>query len=178
MHSALAGLRPKHRRFAEEYVIDLNGSRAAIRAGYATKSARIQASELLAKPNIAAAVKELLDRKMGTVGLTGERVLKEIERLCFFDPRKLFAADGTPVLLTELSDDAAAAIAGLEVLEEYEGQGVDRKLIGYTKKYRLHSKVEALGMAAKYLKLFPTLGLKKDGTLTLEQLVLGARGGE
>jgi phage terminase small subunit len=170
MSSHLAGLSPKHRRFVDEYLVDLNGTQAAVRAGYKKKSARIQASKLLTNPNIAAAVKELRDQLAGKVELTAERTLQEISRIAFFNPKELFDADGVPLPIDQLSPGAAAAIAGLEVNEIYAGQGEDRKVVGVTKKYRLHNKNEALNMAGRYLKLFQD-SMKIVGAVTLESLV-------
>src|SRR5690606_634276 len=78
----------------------------------------------------------------------------ELARLAFFDPRRLFNAHGAPIPISELDDDTAAAIAGIEVLEEYEGTGKDRKFIGYTKKYRIVDKNTAITNAMRHLALF------------------------
>ncbi len=53
----------KHEVFCKEYLIDLNGNQAAIRAGYAPDSARITASKLLTDANILARIKELMDER-------------------------------------------------------------------------------------------------------------------
>ena len=91
------------------------------------------------------------------MGLTEERVSLEVARLAFFDPRKMFTARGDPIPLSELDDDTAAAIAGLDVLESYEGSGEDRVLVGHIKKYKIADKNSALERAAKILGMF-----KKD----------------
>jgi phage terminase small subunit len=76
--------------------------------------------------------------------ITTERILKERARLAFFDPRKLFDKDGKPIPIHELDDDTAAALAGLDVMEEYAGSGDERVFIGYTKKYKLADKNASL----------------------------------
>lgn len=76
--------------------------------------------------------------------ITTERILKERARLAFFDPRKLFDKDGKPIPIHELDDDTAAALAGLDVMEEYAGSGEERVFIGYTKKYKLADKNASL----------------------------------
>lgn len=64
-------LTPKQERFVEEYLVDLNGTQAAIRAGYSPKTANEQASAMLAKPSIQEAVQEqrakVSERTMRTV---------------------------------------------------------------------------------------------------------------
>lgn len=86
--------------------------------------------------------------------LTAERVMLESARLAFFDPRALFDEQGNPLPVTELDDHTAAAIAGLEVLEQYEGSGDERHLVGHLKKYKIADKNAALERAAKLLGMF------------------------
>lgn len=93
---------------------------------------------------------EFKNRNMVTV----ERVLKEYAKLGFFDPRKLFNADGSPKNIIDLDDETAAAVAGLDVQEAYEGSGEYREFVGYVKKYKLTDKKGALDSMAKYLGMF------------------------
>lgn len=58
----------------------------------------------------------------GRLGITAERVLQERSRLAFFDVRRLFRDDGSPVPVNELDADTAAAIAGLEVAEIWKAK--------------------------------------------------------
>lgn len=83
--------------------------------------------------------------------LTTERTLREIARLAYVDPRKFFHADGTPKHIQELDDDTAAALAGMEVTEEWTGTGEGRVQTGVTKKYKLADKNAALEKAMKHL---------------------------
>jgi len=78
-------LTPKQARFAEEYVKDLNGTRAAIRAGYSANSADAQASTLLTNPRVGTAIAELKRKRSLKTAITAERVLKEIALLAFSD---------------------------------------------------------------------------------------------
>ena len=87
------------------------------------------------------------------IGISAERVLRERARLAFFDPRKLLDKDGAPIPLQDLDDDTAAAIAGMDVLEEFSGSGDDRVFTGYTKKYKLASKDPSLAALEKYFGL-------------------------
>ena len=93
---------------------------------------------------------ELKQRNMVTV----ERVLQEYARLAFFDPRKVFDADGSPKSIVDLDDDTAAAVAGLEVIEIYEGRGSERKFVGNLKKYKISDKIGALDSIGKHLGMF------------------------
>lgn len=74
-------LTPKQRRFAEEYLVDLNATQAAIRAGYSKHTAGSQGHDLLKKPEIRALVGEHNEKRAEKVGLTAEGVLEGIKRL-------------------------------------------------------------------------------------------------
>ena len=80
--------------------------------------------------------------------------MAEYAKLAFFDPRNLFGADGRPLPITELDDETAAAVAGLDVNEQYDGTGRDRAFTGYVKKYRLADKRAALDSLARHLGMF------------------------
>lgn len=84
---------------------------------------------------------------------TAERVLKELARLVTFDVRKLYNADGSMKHPTELDDDTAAALAQIEVMEEFEGVGAERELIGLTKKVKTFDKNTSITTAMKYFGL-------------------------
>ena len=162
--SRVGGLLPKQAAFIAEFLIDGNGTQAAIRAGYSPKSAHVVCHEILKNPKVAAKLAEKQAEvdarfkvRLDEMQLTEERVAREVARLSFFDPRKMFAPDGRPLNVTELDDDTAACIVGLDVLEEYEGTGEDRVLVGHVKKYKIADKNAALDKAAKILGLF-----KKD----------------
>lgn len=82
--------------------------------------------------------------------LTTERVLQEVARLAFADPRKLFHADGRLKQIHELDDDTAATIASIEVEEINAGDTT----IGLTRKVKAWDKNSALEKALKHLGLF------------------------
>lgn len=69
-------LTQKQKRFCDEYLIDLNATQAAIRAGYSEKNARNIASENLAKPNISQYIKKRLDEKEAALVANQNEVLK------------------------------------------------------------------------------------------------------
>lgn len=150
-----ATLNPRHQRFVAEYLIDQNATAAYIRAGYkaSAASAKVNASRLLTNADIRAAIATGQTKLLDKLELTAERVLLELARIAFFDARKMFNADGDPIPLHQLDSDTAAVINGLDVLEEYEGSGKDRVVIGHVKKYKLADKNTALGNALKVLGL-------------------------
>lgn len=108
-------LNEKQERFAAEYVIDLNATQAAIRAGYSPKTAGNQAHDLLKKPEIQAIIDELRTERAKSLQMTREDVLRQYQRLGFSDPRKLYDAYGQIKPVHELDDDTAAAVQAIEV---------------------------------------------------------------
>lgn len=155
------GLLPKQAKFVAEYLISGNATKAALAAGYSPKTAHVIGQENLKKPAIAsfleqkqAKIAAAQDKRLEAMELTKERVAREIARLSFFDARKMFKADGTPIPINELPDDIAAGIVGLEVFEEFAGRGEDRILIGHVKKYKIADKNSALDKAAKILGMY------------------------
>lgn len=150
--STAKALNPKQQQFVAEYLIDLNATQAAIRAGYSPKTAGVQGFDLLRKPEIAAAIESLRNEHAKNTGLTVERVLTEAMRLAFFDIRKLTDAEGNPIPINQLDDDTAAAIQGLELATERsrdeDGSGT------LVRKYKIADKNAALERLFKHLGLF------------------------
>lgn len=154
-------LTAKQKRFVEEYLVDLNATQAAIRAGYSVKTAKSIGQENLTKPDIQIAIQEAKNNRSQRVEITQDRVLREYARLAFFDPRKLFDDDGKPKDISMLDDDTAAALAGLDVVTEVSGN--DKETISYTKKYKLANKLVALDSLGRHLGVFDGKGGQSTG---------------
>lgn len=148
------GLNDKQRQFCAEYIVDLNGTQAAIRAGYSAKTARAIAQELLVKPEVVAKVQALMDERASRTQVTADRVITEVARLGFADLRKLFDDKGALLPVDQWPDDIAPAVSSVEVDELFEGFGDNRVQVGYTKKVKLWDKGKALEMLGRHLKLF------------------------
>ena len=73
----------RHERFCREYLTDLNGTRAAIAAGYAKKSAKVTASQLLTNPNVQALLAKLMKKHADKLDLSAEKVLSELSSMGF-----------------------------------------------------------------------------------------------
>lgn len=85
----LAPLTPKQQRFVEEYLVDLNGTQAAIRAGYSPRTANEQAAQLLAKLSVQRAVSEGRKQQQERTEITADRVLREAWGILTADAREL-----------------------------------------------------------------------------------------
>jgi len=144
-------LKGKREAFANQYIIDFNGKQAAIRAGYSKGRAESTASTLLTEPTVQRRIAELQKDRNARVQLTQDRVLQEVMRLAFFDIRKALHPDGSLKAITELDDDTAAAIAGLDLFEEFAGHGDERMQIGWTKKIKLSDKTANLQLLMRHM---------------------------
>lgn len=74
----MSDLTPQQARFVEEYLLDLNGTRAAIRAGYSPKTASQQAARLLANVKVKAAVAAAMEARSARVSVEADDVLREL----------------------------------------------------------------------------------------------------
>lgn len=74
-------LTAKQKQFCEEYIIDLNGAQAAIRAGYSEKTAKQTASENLTKPNIQEYLRELQQKRQKRTAINQDYVLNKLQKV-------------------------------------------------------------------------------------------------
>ena len=104
----MPGLTPKEERFVEEYLVDLNGTAAAIRAGYSARSARAIAHENLTKPHIQDAIATAKAERSARTRVTQDLVIEELRRLAFANVRNFLAraakADGGGLVVRSLED--------------------------------------------------------------------------
>lgn len=131
---------PKHERFCLEYVIDMNGTKAAIRSGYSARSAKEQASDLLTKPNIEARIKELTQKVTDKLEITAEMVLAEYALIAFCDTFQHIDPNTGDVTET----------ANGKLFKQIAIKETDTT---HSKSYTMHSKLPALEILAKYTGL-------------------------
>jgi phage terminase small subunit len=151
LHKTGIILTPKHRRFVAEYLIDLDATHAAIRAGYSKRSASSLGYQLLQKPSVRKAVMEGKAKQLDRAALTADRVLQELARVAFVNGRDYWTPDGDAKHPNELTVDEGACLAGFEVLikNAKAGDGVTDTV----HKFKLWDKVHALEILAKHFKL-------------------------
>lgn len=177
-------LTPKQKMFADEYLIDLNATRAYKVAYPKTKkdaTAAQAGSRMLRNVKVVAYIDERMKEREKRTEITQDMVLKELAKLGFFDIRKLFDDSGKPLDITGLDNETAACIAGLEVMDVYEGDGEDKEFVGYIKKYKLSDKLKALELIGRHLGMFKDKlelsgGLDTEKT-KLDDLLQQMRGG-
>jgi phage terminase small subunit len=137
-------------RFVELLVVEgKSGTDAAIGAGYSAQSAASMAYQLIHNPIVAEAIKQRRESLSMRSLATRDRWEEEVCRLAFFDPGQLFEDDGSLKRIKDMPEDARRVLAGLEVVELFDGQGDQKHAIGLVKKARLPNKKEALELLAK-----------------------------
>lgn len=144
----MAKLTEKQKRFVEEYLIDLNATQAAIRAGYSPNTAKDIGCENLAKPNIRACIdKEIAERSKRT-GINQDRVIRELARLAFVNANDVIDMEEA-TLKDGATEDDTAAIASVKVktIPTKEGEGIEREI-------KLTDKLKALELLGKHLGMF------------------------
>ena len=114
-------------------------------------------------------------------GTTVKRVLKEVERIAYIDPRQMFDDNGALLPISQIPEDLRRAIAGFEVIEtfEWEGEGPNRRRVfsGYLKKVKLVSKDSMLTLSARHLgMLHDTLVIKDDDRVAKLQAAIARAG--
>lgn len=156
-------LTAKQAAFVKEYLVDLNATQAAIRAGYSGRTAEKIGSENLHKPEIQDAIQAAMHQRSKKTEITAERVLEELARIAFADATKLARVvdgeDGPLVELTptsELSEAQRSAIAGIK-------QGK------YGVEIASCDKLKALELLGRHLAMFTDKTESKvDGVMKIE----------
>ena len=150
----------RFRRFVNAYVETLNGTKAAIAAGYSERSATVTGSRLLMKPII----KEQIAAKLNEMDLTYARTLREIARIAYADIGAIFDENGNLLPVHQLPDNVRSAIASVKVVKKNLVTGAGQ--VDDIHEVKLWDKVKALEMAAKYLKLLD--GDRGDTNVTIQ----------
>jgi phage terminase small subunit len=135
-------LNARQRQFVVEYLIDLNGTAAAIRAGYSPKTAAVIAAQLLSKKHIQDAVALAMNNRSARTEITGDMVMQELAKIAFSDIRDFVYWTGSIAMLKpgdSLKDGSARCIA------EISGN----QIAGV--KLKLYDKISALDKLARHL---------------------------
>jgi phage terminase small subunit len=139
----------KEELFCQRFATHFNGTKAAIEAKYAKSGAHTTASNLLKKTEIIARIGKLTKRTTDKLELTRDMVTREIAKIGFSNIKSFIDDDGNIRSLKDVSDDETAAISSLEVESLLSKKGL---LKGYSKKMKMHSKIEALKLLDNYFK--------------------------
>lgn len=170
-------LTPKQQSFVAEYLIDLNATQAAIRAGYSAKRADAIGFENLRKPEIASAIAKARDERSERTEIDADWVLKRLARDATADLADLYDEHGNLLPVKEWPIAwRTGLVAGVETVQEMDGKDADGKPEYVTvRKVKLLDRTKLVELIGKHV----TVGAFKDkiehsGGLTLEALVSAA----
>ncbi len=138
----------KQKTFCEEYLIDLNATQAAIRAGYSPKTAYSIGNELLNKPEIRAHIGKAMAERSARTGVNADRVIRELARVAFVNPTEVINID-TAEVYANASDDDKSAIASVKV-KRTNGENS----VSIEREVRFADKLKALELLGKHLGMF------------------------
>lgn len=162
----MARLTEKQKRFVEEYLVDLNATQSAIRAGYSEKTAEQMGYQLLQKTSVQEAIQHSMASRSARTEITQDAVLRELAAIGFAKATDFVQIRDSRVRLSEtdsLTDEQKRAIAGIK-----EGKfGIELKL---------HDKIKALELLGQHLGLFT--GKEAQGDESADDGFLDALKGE
>jgi len=141
-------LTDKQQRFVDEYLIDLNATQAAIRAGYSTKTADTQGLRLLLNVGVRACIDEAIAQQSRRTGITADRVIRELARVALLSPKNIVDTDSARVLPDALDDDLAAiSSVKIKTSSTEQGDSLEREV-------KFCDKLKALELLGRHLGMF------------------------
>ena len=140
-------LTKKQQLFVDEYLIDLNATQAAIRAGYSVDTAREIGCEYLTKPNIQQAIAEHMAERSKRTGINQDRVVLELAKLAFVKMTDVVDSQGR--IKNTATDDDLSCIESIKYKESDNefGGSVEREV-------KISSKLKALELLGKHLGMW------------------------
>ena len=138
----------KQKLFVEEYLIDLNATQAAIRAGYSPDSAKEIGCENLTKPNIRACIDKAMAERSKRTGINQDRILQELAKLAFVNPADVIDFDEATVKSDAAKEDLACIQSvRTKTMSSDKGDMIEREV-------KLCDKKAALELLGKHLGMF------------------------
>lgn len=160
----------KQKRFVEEYLIDLNATQAAIRAGYSPDTAQQIGSENLSKPVISSAISKAMAERSRRTGVNADRVLLELAKIGFAKITDV-VDPGTVEIREDAAEEDLACIQSIKVKpNEF---GTEREVKLYDKRAALVDLGKHLGMFKDKIELSGVLETEKN---KLDDLIRQMRG--
>lgn len=142
--------------FCQRYTTHWNATRAAKEAGYSDKAASEQGYALLQIDSVKARIKVLSEHVMKEIGVTRERVLQELSRIAFLDPKEAFDETGKLLHVKDMPEDVRRALHKTETFYESSPDSEGKEMVtGTTTKLEWSPKKPALDSLGKVLGISP-----------------------
>lgn len=177
-------LTPRQQRFVDEYLIDLNATQAATRAGYSAKTAASQGERLLRNVDVAAAIAAAKKARAERTEVDADYVLKRMIEIDQMDVLDIMDDDMTIKPVSEWPKVWRQYLSGFDLAEMFEGRGEQREMIGILRKIKWPDKVKNLELLGRHFGMFkdkvehsgPNGGPVQAVTMTPEQFREIAKG--
>jgi phage terminase small subunit len=142
---------PKQEAFVREYLIDLNATQAAIRAGYSAKTANRIGPELLVKTCVAEAIAAAMQARSQRTEITADYVLNRLVEIDQMDVLDIMGENMALKPLSEWPSVWRRYLSGFDLAEMFEGGGEQREMVGILKKIKWPDKVKNLELLGKHV---------------------------
>ncbi len=167
-------LTPKQKMFVKEYLVDLNATQAAIRAGYSEKTAMEQGYQLLHNTTVQKAIQEAMAKRSKRTEVSADKVLEQLARIAFADLGEFVEFKGNTIVIKPIEEVDGTVLS--EVAETQNGL-----------KVKLNDKMKALELIGRHLGMFNdklNIDMKNhnleptDGVNSLKELINQKRQGK
>lgn len=146
-------LTDKQEMFCREYLIDLNATQAAIRAGYSENTARKIGSENLTKPDIQNRIAELKAQRNEQINIDAAYVLRRLVEIDQMDVLDIMTDDMSIKPVSQWPASWRRYLSGFDLADMFEGRGEDREMVGILKKIKWPDKVKNLELLGKHISV-------------------------
>lgn len=146
-------LTPKQRRFVEEYLLDLNATQAAIRAGYSKRTAASQGERLLRNVEVAKALQKAQAARNKRTQVDADYVLSRLVEIDQMDVLDIMEDDMSLKPVSQWPLTWRQFISGFDLAEMFEGRGDGREMVGMLKKIKWPDKVRNLELLGKHVDI-------------------------
>lgn len=149
----MSKLTNQQQRFVEEYLLDLNATQAATRAGYSRKTAKSQGQRLLTKVDVQKAITSAQRARSSRVQIDSNYVLMRLVEIDQMDCLDILNDDGSIKPIRDWPKIWRQFISGFDVAELFTGNGEDRELSGLLKKVKWPDKIKNLELMGKHVNV-------------------------
>lgn len=144
-------LTKKQRLFVDEYLIDLNATQAAIRAGYSTRRATEIGYQLLQRPEVAQAIQAAMADRSKRTEVEADYVIRRLREIDEMDVLDILEDDGSFRSIRDWPRVWRQFLSGIEIAELFEGRGDDRRIAGVLRKVKWPDKLRNLELLSRHV---------------------------
>ncbi len=144
-------LTKKQRLFVDEYLLDLNATQAAIRAGYSTRRATEIGYQLLQRPEVAQAIQAAMAERSKRTEVEADYVIRRLREIDEMDVLDILEDDGSFRSIRDWPRAWRQFLSGIEIAELFEGRGEDRRIAGVLRKVKWPDKLRNLELLSRHV---------------------------